>query len=61
MKVNVDADLCEGCETCVEIAPEVFTMEGDVAVAPAGAIPADQEDAAQEAADSCPVEAISVD
>ena len=61
MKVSVDAELCEGCETCVEISPDVFKMEGDVAVAPAGDIASELEESAQEAADSCPVEAISID
>lgn len=61
MKVTLDADLCEGCETCVELAPDVFEMEGEVAVVKIdGDVPSDQEDDVQEAADSCPVEAIEV-
>ena len=60
MKAVVDADACEGCETCVELCPEVYSMEGDVAVAIEGDIPADQLEDAQEGADSCPVEAIVI-
>ncbi len=61
MKVEVDAELCEGCETCIELAPDVFEMEGEVATVKIdGDVPADQQEDVQEAADSCPVEAIIV-
>ena len=60
MKVTVN-DECTGCELCVDTCPEVFEMQGDVAVVKVAEVPADQEDAAQEAADACPVEAIEVD
>ena len=61
-KAYVDPDLCTGCGLCVDICPEVFELDGDVAVAKNP----DYEtlgvaDKAQEAADSCPVEAISLD
>ena len=53
----VDADLCTGCELCVETVPDVFQMEGDVATVtdPEGA----SEEEIQEAIDNCPVEAIT--
>ena len=53
----VDADLCTGCELCVETVPDVFQMEGDVAtvIDPEGA----GEEEIQEAIDNCPVEAIT--
>ena len=54
----VDPDLCTGCELCVDIAPDTFQMnEEDISevVNPQG----DNEDAIQEAIDSCPSEAIS--
>jgi len=60
MKVTVN-DECTGCELCVDTCPDVFDMDGDVAVAKMTDVPADLEDCAQEAADACPVEAIEVE
>lgn len=54
----VDADLCSGCELCVDAAPNTFQMNEEgisEVVNPQG----DDEDAIQEAIDSCPSEAIS--
>ena len=62
MRVRVDEELCIGCEACVEICPEVFEMQSDVAVAKIeDDIPDDLEDTCREAAESCPVEAILVE
>ncbi|NQU75950.1 MAG: ferredoxin [Planctomycetes bacterium] len=61
MKVTVDADLCTGCELCVDTCPEVFKMKDDIAVAYVDEVPVDYEDTAQEAADDCPVEAIGIE
>ena len=59
MKVTIDEELCEGCETCVEICPDVFSMEGEVAVVSIdGDVPSEHEDAVEEAVESCPTEAI---
>jgi ferredoxin len=52
----VDADLCTGCELCVETCPDVFVMEDDAAVV-SNADGASEEEI-QEAIDNCPVEAI---
>ena len=58
MNPVVDKDLCIGCGLCPSIAPEVFEMEDD---GKAVAIVAETSDpAAQEAADSCPVAAITL-
>jgi ferredoxin len=61
MKVSVDPDLCTGCELCEDIAPDVFEMKDDIAVAKVETVPEDAEESAQEAADSCPSEAISIE
>jgi len=61
MKAKVDPDLCTGCELCVDTAPDVFEMSGDVATAKVEVVPTVAEDAAKEAAESCPAEAISIE
>ncbi len=54
----VDADLCTGCELCVDIAPNTFQMNDDDVCEVTNST-GDDEETIQEALDSCPVEAIS--
>lgn len=62
MKAKVDPDICIGCGLCPSIAPEVFEMGDDGhAHAISEDVPEGTEGEAQEAADSCPVSAITVD
>ncbi len=61
MKAAVDPDLCTGCELCVDTCPEVFEMDDDVAKAIVDVVPEDAEDAATEAAESCPAEANTIE
>ncbi len=61
MRVRVDRDICGGDETCVEICPEVFDMDGDVAVTKMEVVPPELEEACKEAAESCPFEAIIIE
>jgi ferredoxin len=61
MKVRVDKETCVGDETCVQECPEVFEMQGDVAVAKMEDVPKDLEEKVKEAATSCPVEAIIIE
>jgi len=61
MKARIDEDLCTACELCVDTCPDVFEMADDVAVVKVDEIPEDAEDCAQEAADSCPAEAIIIE
>jgi ferredoxin len=62
MKTNVDPDTCIGCGLCPSIAPDVYEM-GDEGKAHAinEKVPEGHEGEAQEAADSCPVSAITID
>lgn len=57
----VDEDLCTGCGLCEQTCPEVFEL-GDDGVAHLKEDAADCSEAGccQEAADQCPVSAISV-
>ncbi len=61
MKAKVDAELCTGCELCVETCPEVFEMGDDIAVVKVDVVPEDAEESCQEAADDCPSEAIIIE
>ena len=59
MNATVNAN-CIGCGLCNSICPEVFTM-GDDGLAHGEAFDTALLDAAQEARDSCPVSAISIE
>ena len=59
MKATVDADLCTGCGLCESTCPEVFELQDDVAVVKVDTVPKDAEDSCKQAAEDCPVEAIS--
>lgn len=62
MKATIDRDECTGCELCTMICPEVFEMDDEgIAIVIADPIPADAEDDAEEAAESCPVECICIE
>ena len=60
MKVSIDADLCTACELCTSAVPEVFEMGDDVAEVITPTVAAEFEDAVEEAARDCPVEAIII-
>lgn len=60
MKASVDPALCIGCTQCTGLCPEVFSMEGTLAVAAPGEIPPENVGQAVEAAQSCPVSAITI-
>ena len=61
MRAIVDEDTCTGCGLCEETCPEVFELDDDLAKVIANPVPEDAEEACQQAADDCPVEAISIE
>ena len=60
MRVRIE-DTCTACGLCVDTCPEVFDLGDEMAEVIVDEVPPELEDAAQEAADDCPVEAIIVE
>ncbi|WP_320171320.1 ferredoxin [Maridesulfovibrio sp.] len=60
-KVVIDQIECIGCETCVELCPEVFALDEDGEKAEVIKEDAVDLDCVREAIDSCPVECISIE
>ena len=59
MKVTVDEERCAGHGMCLTLCPEVFEMTDDGwAVADPEEVPAGLEDAARDAIQNCPEQAI---
>jgi len=61
MKVRIDEDTCTSCGLCVDTCPDVFAMGDEIAEVVTEVVPAGLEDAAQQAVEECPVEAIIVE
>lgn len=61
-KCNVNKDLCIGCGLCTSVCPDVLVIGDDgLAECVTSEVPADLEAAMEEAAASCPVQAIEVE
>ena len=61
MKAQIARDTCTGCGLCVNSCPDIFEIENDSAVVKVDNVPEDAISCVQEAKDSCPVEAISLE
>jgi ferredoxin len=61
MKVRVNDDDCVGDGSCAELCPDIFKMEGDLAIVRREDVPQELEYLVREAAESCPVDAIVID
>jgi len=61
MKAIVDRDACGGCGLCADVSPEVFAMDGDIARVLVDPVPQDATVSCSEAAEGCPVDAITIE
>jgi len=60
MTVRIE-DSCTACGLCVDTCPDVFQVGAEIAEVIIEEVPAEFEDAVQQAADECPAEAIIVE
>lgn len=60
MKAEIDREGCIGCGLCASTCPEVFRMADDGLAEVYSDLQSDTEDSAEEAAENCPVDVISV-
>lgn len=61
-KCSVNKDLCIGCGLCTSVCPDVLVIGDDgLAECVTNEVPADLEAVMEEAAASCPVQAIELD
>ena len=60
IKVIVDQSLCTGCSLCVDLFPDIFTIDENDLAKGSNDIPESKEDECFVAMDSCPAKAIKV-
>jgi ferredoxin len=60
MKAFVDKETCIGCGLCADFCPDVFEIKGDIAVAKPDTVSAKNEKNCKQAAEDCPVSAITI-
>ena len=60
MKVSITDD-CISCGLCIDTCPEVFEMGDEFAQVLTEEVPAEHEEAVQQAAEECPTEAILIE
>jgi ferredoxin len=58
-QVAINEEECVGCETCVELCPDIFAFDNDAEKAHVIKAEGGDEDCIEEAIGSCPAECIS--
>jgi ferredoxin len=58
LKVIVDRELCIGNQSCANVAPEVFELDGGQIVTVVAGAPATSRETLIEACEACPVSAL---
>jgi ferredoxin len=58
-KVVLDEECCVGCESCVELCPDIFEMDGSGEKARVILAQGGSQDCIEEAISTCPSECIS--
>ncbi len=62
MKVKVNQEACIGCGACTSVADDLFEINDEgLSTAKVAEVPADKEQAAKDAAETCPTGAITVE
>jgi ferredoxin len=61
MKARIDKETCTGCGLCVDTCPEVFDIDGGLAIVKVSPVPSASADSCRDAANGCPVSAISIE
>ena len=62
MKVKIDADLCTGCEDCVNALPAIFAMNDDgIAIVKVETVPAESEEETKRVVDECQGAAMEIE
>lgn len=60
-KIKVDQEKCIGCNTCSLLSPETFELDQTTYKAKVKKQPKEIDEAIQNAIDSCPVQAITIE
>ncbi|MBU0493632.1 MAG: ferredoxin [Chloroflexi bacterium] len=60
MKITIDLELCTGCGTCEAVCPEVFELDDEGFARVIAEADCAEAGCCEEAADSCPEEAITI-
>ena len=60
-EVRIDEEECIGCETCVELCPEIFAFDSERNKAVVSTPTGGNQECIEEAMGSCPVNCISME